>query len=532
MVFRSDEQRHGRALLLLTIGAALLLGVAVRIPPLAAVDFPLNDGGIFIAMASDLQANSFLLPEMASYNGGDIPYAYPPLGIYVTAALDSFVGVDPMFSARWLPFLVNLVTIVAVFFVSREILGNGSSALLAGVLFPLLPHSYRWAIMGGSLTRSFGFLFMALAALSVHRSLRRGGFRDSCLAGLAISGAVLSHPEEGLLALTLPAVFWLVSDRTRVGLGRSLVSWVAAGLLTAPWWATVLVKHGLAPFLAATQTSNWSTSCLAALATFMTSAESGLAILTMLAVVGFLAEAARGRFVLLAWLVTAFVVVPRSAFFPASVPLALAAAVALGDVILPKLRQIATTREQGDQPEGLRRVRQNLHLAVPAALVALVIGYALAGNWKAFVSGEDNLVAPTEEERVAAEWMKSNTSPSAVCLVMTQRESWSTDTLCEWFPLLSERVSPTTCQGSEWIPGGEFNRRWNAHMALKIAMLRDASYLNAVVQHHQLNFSHVVISKTPNGPYRGDALLQSLRYSPQYRLVFENGGAAVFERIG
>ncbi len=61
--------------------------------PFVGTDFPLNDGGLFATMIQDLVNNRLLLPASTTYNGLDIPFAYPPLAFYVAAlanqALDS-----------------------------------------------------------------------------------------------------------------------------------------------------------------------------------------------------------------------------------------------------------------------------------------------------------------------------------------------------------------------------------------------------------------------------------------------------------
>src|SRR5215470_9642735 len=72
---------------LLAILIALVIGGAIRLFYVAHADFPLNDGGLFYTMTEDLRADKYVLPFYTSYNGGSIPYAYPPLAFYLSAAL-------------------------------------------------------------------------------------------------------------------------------------------------------------------------------------------------------------------------------------------------------------------------------------------------------------------------------------------------------------------------------------------------------------------------------------------------------------
>ena len=70
----------------------MIVGLVVRAVPLVAAGFPLNDGGLFYAMAEDVRRAGFALPMYSSYNGVGIPFVYPPLAFYLAAALDAVRG--------------------------------------------------------------------------------------------------------------------------------------------------------------------------------------------------------------------------------------------------------------------------------------------------------------------------------------------------------------------------------------------------------------------------------------------------------
>ena len=67
------------------LGLALLFGIFVRFIPGPLAGLPINDGGMFAVMIRDLKANQFVLPVLTSYNHAAIPFAYPPLGLYLGA---------------------------------------------------------------------------------------------------------------------------------------------------------------------------------------------------------------------------------------------------------------------------------------------------------------------------------------------------------------------------------------------------------------------------------------------------------------
>src|SRR5919204_6989211 len=83
---------------------ALLFALAARLPYFARSNFPLNDGGLFVAMSQDVLANHFALPAVTSYNAADrIPFGYPPLAFYIVAGLHALLGTDLLTLARWVP---------------------------------------------------------------------------------------------------------------------------------------------------------------------------------------------------------------------------------------------------------------------------------------------------------------------------------------------------------------------------------------------------------------------------------------------
>ena len=76
----------------LIFGLTLFLSILIRIFPETLTSFPINDGGMFMVMARELRLNGFALPAYTSYNNFNIPFAYPPLGLYVTGFL-SVLGI-------------------------------------------------------------------------------------------------------------------------------------------------------------------------------------------------------------------------------------------------------------------------------------------------------------------------------------------------------------------------------------------------------------------------------------------------------
>jgi hypothetical protein len=525
-----ETTNHPSSSLRWLVPAALALALAVRLPTFVATDFPINDGAMFFSMVRDLIASDLRLPAFTTYNGGTIPFAYPPLGLYLAAVLAKLGIADPAALVRYLPLLANLATIAAFCFLALELLGRGRAAAFACLLFPLLPYSFQWVTMGGGVTRSFGFLFALLTAMWAHRAAVRGDPWHAAAAGGATAAAVLSHPEAGLFACATLALMFLLYRRDRAGLLQLLLVAASVVALTAPWWGMVLARHGPGPFLAASRTSEWSLSFVVALGMLALTAEPLLSVTGVLAALGLFAELARGRWLLPAWTVLTLAVVPRSAHTPLTMPFSLAAGVALAEVILPALDAFARGCLGHDGGGVRRRLLAGFRRAVPPVLAGWVLGYGILSNWTNFNLGRAGTRCLMPPERIAMAWVAAHTPPASTFVVVSAPASWFADAALEWFPTLSARRCLNTVQGAEWLPGGEYARRQELYAALKPCT--DPGCLERAAARQRSRFSHVYVSKTQTGPFAVAPLWQAMLETPGWQLAFDNGGASVFARIG
>ena len=179
---------QGRRRLWLVLAAVVALGAAVRLPALLQSTFPLGDGGLFAAMVDDLRAAHYALPMETSYNGGGIPYVYPPLAFYLAAAVVDLTHVTTLSVLRWVPFIANLLTALAVAWLGLRLTRSRAVAGWAATLFVLLPDSFAWLIMGAGLTRSLGLL-LTVSALALFVGVLRGPGAWRVLAAGMVAGA-------------------------------------------------------------------------------------------------------------------------------------------------------------------------------------------------------------------------------------------------------------------------------------------------------------------------------------------------------
>ena len=224
------------------LGIALLVGLGLRLAPILAADFPLRDGGLFVTMAHDIRNAGFGLPEFSTFNTGQVPFAYPPLGIYILALIPG----DPITTERWLPLLWSLLAIPAAYLLARE-LADELRAGLTALIFAAMP--VTWAIEGGGVTRALALALLLLALWRLAVLVRLPGPRNAILAGVLASVAVLAHPAVGPSGIASGVVL-LAFRPSRRGLAFVGLAGVVLAAVVAPWLAMVVLRYGMGTIVA------------------------------------------------------------------------------------------------------------------------------------------------------------------------------------------------------------------------------------------------------------------------------------------
>lgn len=567
----SSDQRFRLAVL-----AALGLGAVVRAVLVLSTDFPLNDGGMFYAMVRDLQQASYRLPAFTSYNFLQIPFAYPPLGFYVAAILDQITPLSLVDVFRWVPLVVTILTLPAFFLLARSLLPSKRAVVAAVFAFALIPATFIWQIMGGGLTRSFGFLFAILALHQIHLLYTHREWRYVLTSVLFCGLTVLSHLGTAPFLAFSIVVFFLFHGRHRHGLVASIVVALGTVVITAPWWATIVGRHGWEPFMAARQSGGSILdmfSEFAQLRSFVVvvlrltlgyTGEPLFPVLLTLALLGTLASLRSERYLLPVWWLSIFVLEARAAPLFVSLPVAMLAGVGLVDVVLPLVRSTKTPTtspqaEANPAPDG-RDTSRRRHAAIavrwrPLLAMGILLGYSTLAALTPLKKSPSALVAEgrvlqslSTDERAAMRWIAEKTPASSRFLVITGNgwetfnvwawrvgSGWQDDRLSEWFPVLAKRVSVATVQGSEWLPNEEFDRRSAAYRDAQRCGNWNTSCLDAWSKETGITFTHLYIPKSPyvhiNPDYQCCGhLLIGLAEDPRYTLVYDGPGAAIYTR--
>jgi hypothetical protein len=396
-------------LLLLGMAAiGLVVAVWLRLAPLL-VEFPFGDGGLFWVMANDLRDNGFVPPDVTTYNTGDIPWVYPPMGIYLAALLGGDLDLFRILPAAW-----AIATLPAFWLLARALIGE-RGALVALLAYGLTVPAYSGLIAGGGVTRGPG---LVLALLTMWTTVRGNVVGAGVFGGLTI----LAHPIAAFYAVLASAALWA----TRGAKPRMLLAVPIALGIGVLWFGPMVARHGLDPLVAglgSRELDLWEN-----VVTLVASALNPPNLAFTIGLVGVFFAARQRRWDLLAWLAVSFLgvaVVDRWMVLPLAVLAGLAVDAAL---------------------EEPRRLASVALLAV--AGVTVVTGVLL-------VEPNETLTA---EERATLDWVRAETPADSTFAVI----GYPVDRgFVEWFPAITGRENVTSWQGSEWVPGGA-NGRTNA----------------------------------------------------------------------
>ena len=90
--------------------------------------------GLFTQMAQQIASANFRLPLQSPYYGpGSIPFAYPPLGLYLLAVLIKLTGKYFIF-LRLVPPFLSLISLIPLFYLTRELTKSAAAAAFTAVI--------------------------------------------------------------------------------------------------------------------------------------------------------------------------------------------------------------------------------------------------------------------------------------------------------------------------------------------------------------------------------------------------------------
>jgi hypothetical protein len=498
-----DESQLADLIVILAVTFGALLRLSF---PLMA-SFPLNDGGLFYTMIRDLQANHYLIPAVTTYNHAQIPFAYPPIGFYIAGILNNLTHIDLVTILRILPAIVSAAIIPAFYILAKEFLPK-TQAALATLLFAFIPRIFAWQIMGGGITRSFGFLFAILTLISAKKLLSTHAARLILWTSIWSALTIMTHPEAIPQTALTVLILYLFIDRSKKGLVLSLIAAALIILFTAPWWGSVIARHGFTPFLTVWTSASGDSNPLLlrpiALFQFMVTDEPFLAFAAFFGIIGLFYNLAQRKYFLPVWMALPYILDPRSGPLYMMIPLTMMGAQTLMEVILPRFGE-------GTDLLSLFRYRVVKVFSIGLVLYLLIAGYFSAE--KIF-----SRATLPKAEREAMAWIQSSTSGDSTFIVITGRQALL-DPTADWFPALTERDVVTSAFGYEWT--SQFRERVKTYQAAQLCKDQNVECLAKV----GVDFDYVYLTTSEFSPLKADLLTRT-----NYQKKFENEGVIVFEK--
>ena len=504
----------------LLLFTALIFGVIVRFYPPLTSGFPINDGGMFYVMTRDLMANGFVLPYFTDYNNAGIPFAYPPLGFYAAALLSAPAPGSDLWVFLYLPAFVSSLLIPGFYLFAKETSSSRMAAALAALVYALNPGSFQWPVMGGGITRSFGLLFMVLFFWQAVQLFRQYQPRHLFLAVLFGAAAVASHPQTAFHAALGGLILFLFYGRSKRGFLSALLLGLGVALLSAPWWATVLQRHGLETFLSAGGTSQRTLEFYQIVLNLHLPTDPLTLPFLVLFYIGLFISLRERNFLFLVWIVAAYLSDPRGGTGIALLAESIRAGIGIDQVS----GWISSQKTGPVSSSGMRRGGFVIGsvLFIWFMLGAVITDFRLVNT--SLKAGDLELV----------EWVNENTGGDKIFALATGREFSMTDPLQEWFPALTGRTSLTTLQGKEWTLGDAFFP-WFEEL-VKFQKCPDAACLSGWSRRNRVGYDYLIVL-IPEATAADDlsdslrSLGRSARESDLHRLVFESDHALIFESI-
>ncbi|MDO8752468.1 MAG: glycosyltransferase family 39 protein, partial [Anaerolineales bacterium] len=459
-----------------------------------------------------------ILPQFTTYNFADIPFAYPPFGFYIAAALSDLLPVSELWVLLYLPALINTISILFFYKFAEQTLGSRMSAALAVLVFALSPRSFLWQVMGGGITRSFGVLFLLLFLCKAVQLFKNYSHKELILAILFGAGAVLSHPQTAFHAVLGGALIFIFYGFSKRGFISAFFIGLGVALVTTPWWFTVLARYGLQPFISAGQTSQRTLEAYLGILKFNGLGDYLFIPTLLFAFIGVWISYKQREFFLIIWAVLATIVDPRGGAGIAFLALSMLAGMGL----LNFLAWIS--RSDNEQVDAVF-----MKPKVQILLFGLIFYFVLVAGISDFQLVNTSLKA---DDLAMIDWVMSNVDSEKTFLLATGHEFSMSDPLQEWFPALANQYSATTLQGLEWTLGDGF-LPWHQQLTA-FQHCADVNCISGWSARNRVDYHYLIVT-IPPGSDESDlavslrSLATSTRSSALHLLVYESENALVFE---
>jgi hypothetical protein len=428
-------------------------------------------------MIQDLISNHFKLPIYSTFNHANIPFIYPPLGLYIVGLTEKLTDIDRLQLFRLFPLLISTLTIPAFFGLAKEVLKDEWKSLAATTFYAILPMSFAWLILGGGVTRSFGALFGILALTNIFHFFTNGNKKSAIFGSVFCGFSVLSHPEWAwflFYAIGLYIVLLLVQKKQKMVV-RSLIILFGTAIIVLPWAVTIFRNHEMSIFLPLLDSgfSRWND--IFRLILLQWSEELFIPIITIISIGGMISMIKKRQWFLVILLPLIFFLQGRAADQKAVIPLALLA----GDGIYCFIKHI--------YPRFQPAVHSKKTSVIGVGLVTYLLVYILSST----IISVSDFVKPLPDQYInSIDWINKDLPVNSKILVISGKD-WVQDNYSEWVSALTGRESISLILGYEWIPG--FSNRIARYDHINYEYLRGIKYLLQWINDNSIQPDYLIV---------------------------------------
>lgn len=483
------------------LGIGLGSGLIAVSVYLATNPYPAYGAGLFVQIAEEIMAHGYRPPtRVPGYTVEGVPFAYPPLQLYLLAVLLD-LGADPVAVSRLLPSFGLLMSLVPVYLLGRDFTASRPAGAAASVAVAVNPQLLQWHISAGGVVRVFAFLYAMTAIYAGYHAFARGSRRAVTLGIIGFGVTLLSHPTYALFVVVSYLLMWGFYDRSSTGFAKGAIVGFGGAVIAFPWLAWVVSTHGPGVLAAAAGTHGGVGGGAPTL-------QEGLS-LTLLPLAGaiYLFFVRRDAF-LLGWTATTVLVFaqPRFVFTVGAFVVA-----AIGADVG---RRIAPIVESTDTRAGL---------AAASLVLASVVGGAYLFHEMTLPTDPSTPEYLDSEALDAMTWAAAETPTDATFVVVGDA--------AEWFPALSDRTILIGPWGIEWRDPGAYDRQLGAFET--VSRCQSVDCIESVFGSNDGAPDYVYV---PKGRYtvRGESIVQfgtlerSFERSPTWETAYENDGVVVY----
>lgn len=210
--------------------------------------FPIAFAGMYTQMAEQIANNGFSIPMRVPYYGpGGLPFAYPPLALYMMAIFLKF-DVSMITYTRFMPPIFSLLALIPLYLLTRDLTDSDLAAGFAAgyaAFSPLLYASHTWA---AGIVRAPAFFFMLSGFYFFNKMVKEGKIQFALLAGIFGGLTTLTHLYYAL-SFAIWSVCWAAASWKKIQWKSFLTIPIVAGAVAAPWLLTVISRYGMGTLL-------------------------------------------------------------------------------------------------------------------------------------------------------------------------------------------------------------------------------------------------------------------------------------------